>query len=77
MEDSILPKVTKDLPMLSGHKVEHLSDLEFADPDYGTPAHVDILLEGKVFSKAVLHERWFVPSGTLSAFETLLLGAER
>ena len=58
VEASILPKVTDDLPMVSVSLVtwwKHLSDLELADPDFGIPAGVDILLGGKVFSKAVLH----------------------
>ena len=73
VEASVLPKVTADLPMLPVSLVtkwKHLSDLEFADLDYGTLAWVDILLGGKVFSKAVLHGRWFGPSGALSAFKT-------
>ena len=73
VEASVLPKVTADLPTLPVSPVtkwKHLSDPEFADLDYGSPAWVDILLGGKVFSKAVLHGRWFCPSGAPSAFKT-------
>ena len=49
---------------------KHLSDLELADPDYGIPAGVDILLGGKVFSKAVLHGWRFSPTRAPSVFKT-------
>ena len=58
VEASILLKVNADIPTLRVFLVtkwKHLSHLEFANPDYGTPAQVDILSGGKVFSKAVLH----------------------
>ena len=54
VEASILSKITAELPTLlvcPVTKWKHLSDLEFADPGYGTPARVDILLGGKVFSR--------------------------
>ena len=73
MEASVLPKVTADLPTIPVSPVtqwKHLSGLEFADPDYGTPARVDILLGGDVFSKAVLHGRRYGPTGAPSAFKT-------
>ena len=73
VDASILPQVTADLPTIPVCPVtrwKHLSDLELADPGYGVPAQVDILLGGKVFSKAVLHGRRFGPSGAPSAFKT-------
>ena len=73
MEASVLPKVTVDLPTVPVSLVtkwKHLSDLEFRDPDYETWAQVDILLGGKVFRKAVLHGRWFGPTGAPSALKT-------
>ena len=73
VEASVLPKVTADLPtspVTPVTKWKHLSGLEFADPDYGTPARVDLLLGGKVFSKVVLHGRWLGPTGAPSAFKT-------
>ena len=41
VEASVLPKVTADLPTIPVSPVaqwKHLSGLELADPDYGTPA---------------------------------------
>ena len=45
----VLPKVMADLPTIPVSPVtqwKHLSGLKLADPDYGTPARVDILLGG-------------------------------
>ena len=73
VEASVLPKVTDDLPTVPVSPVtrwKHLSDLELSDPDYGVPAGVDILLGGKVLSKAVLHGRQYSPAGAPSAFKT-------
>ena len=73
MEASVVPKVTADLPTIPVSPVtqrKHLSGLELADPDYGTPARVDILLGGDVFSKADLHGRRYSPAGAPSAFKT-------
>ena len=39
------------------------------DPDYGTLSRVDMLLEGKVFSKTVLHGQQFGLTGMLSVFK--------
>ena len=64
MKTSVLPKVTADLPTIPVSPVtkwKHLSGLELADPNYGTPAQVDILLGGKVFSIAVLRGWRFGP----------------
>ena len=54
----VLPKDTNDLPTMRVSPVtgwKPLSDLQFADPDYGVPVGPYILLGGMVFSKAVLH----------------------
>ena len=73
MEASVLHcKVTADLPTIPVAPItqwKHLSGLELADPNYGIPARMDLFLGGKVFSKAVLHGRWFGPTGALSAFK--------
>ena len=72
-EASVLPQVTADLPMFFVPPVtkwKHLSKLEFTDPDYGSPARVDILLGVKVFSKELVHGRQFGPSGSPLEFKT-------
>ena len=45
-------------------------DLPLANPDYGTPGSVDLLLGADMFSRVVLHGQRFGPSGTPSAFKT-------
>ena len=69
----IVPRVTCDLP--SQHipfKVEwnHLSDLTLADPDFGQPGKIDILLGVEVFSEVVRQGRRSGKPGSPSAFET-------
>ena len=47
-------------------KWKHLADLELADPDFGTPSSVDMLLGTNIFSCTVLYGRQFGPAGTPS-----------
>ena len=64
--------VTDDLPTVPVSPVtwwKHLSDMELADPNYGIPAGVDILLGGNIFCKAVLNGRWFSPTRAPSVFK--------
>ena len=72
--EALIPaKFTADLPTIpvaSDTNWKHLSGLELVDPNYGTPAWLDILLGGKVFRKAVLHCRRFGPTGAPSALKT-------
>ena len=71
VEAFVLPKVTAQLPSIPVPPVtdwKHLMGLELADPEYETPAQIDLLLGGKVFSKVMLHSRRFGPSGTPPAF---------
>ena len=69
----ILPRVTCNLPLQSvPFKPEwtHLSDLTLADPDFGQPDHIDLLLGIDVFAQVVRHGRRFGMPGSPSAFET-------
>ena len=72
MEAVVLPKVTSNLHLhpLPFDRWCHISDLQLADPDFGSPGSVDILLGIDVFSSVVLHGRRFGPPGSPSAFET-------
>ena len=69
----ILPRVTCDLPL---HPVSfdsswhHLEDIDLADPDFGRPGRIDLLLGVDVFVETLLQGRRTGPSGTPSAFET-------
>ena len=54
----VVPKVTCDLPFSPiPFKAEwsHLSDLELADPGFGRPGRIDILLGIDVFVVVLLH----------------------
>ena len=73
VEVAVLPKVTNDLPL---HPIshqpnwQHLSDLRLADPDFGTPGRIDILLGVDIVSEMLLQGRRHGPPGTTTAFET-------
>ena len=73
VEAYVLKKVTKDLPLHPipiALKWDHLSDLELADPEFRTPAWVDLLLGAEVFT-SILHDgRRTGPRGTPSAINT-------
>ena len=69
---AVVPKVTCDLPHYhipfdSGWS--HLSDLELADAEFGTPGPIDLLLSVDVFV-VLLHGRRVGPTNTPVAIET-------
>ena len=73
IEALVLPKITSNTPAYPvsiPRKWKHLTGLSLADPEYGTPGAVDLLLGADVFSRVVLHGRRFGPSGSPSAFKT-------
>ena len=54
----VVPKVTCELPhhhILFDSQWSHLSDLELADPEFGTPGQIDVLLGVDVFTQVLLH----------------------
>ena len=69
----VVPRVTCDLPL---HPISycpawnHLSDIPLADPDFGHPGRIDILLGVDIFVDVLLHGRRFGPPGSPVAFET-------
>ena len=69
----VVPRVTCDLPLQPVHRESnwtHLSELPLADPDYGIPGRVDLLLGVDIYSDVLLNGRWSGPPGTPTAFET-------
>ena len=75
VEAYVLKKVTKDLPLHPipiALKWDHLSDLELADPEFRTPARIDLLLGAEVFARILLDGRRTGPRGTPSAISTYL-----
>ena len=84
IEAMVLPKITSELPshpVPFDSKWKHLLGLKLADPDFGTPGSIDLLLGAEVFGRAMLQGRRHGPSGSPSAFKThfgwVLAGAIR
>ena len=75
VEAYVLKKVTKDRPLNAipiALKWDHISDLEVADPEFRTPARIDLRLGAEVFA-SVLHDgRRTGPRGTPFAIKTCL-----
>ena len=73
LEALVLPKITSNLPssrVTFDTRWKHLSGLELADPEFGTPGCIDMLLGVDIFNRTVLYGRRYGPSGTPSAFKT-------
>ena len=73
VEALVLPRITSNIPatpVRSRQNWKHLDGLSLADPDYGTPKAVDLLLGADIFSRVVLHGRRFGTTGSPSAFKT-------
>ena len=69
----VVPRITCDLPfapVLLKEEWNYLDDLELADPGFGCPGRVDILLGIDVFVRAVLQGRRSGPPDSPIAFET-------
>ena len=69
----IVPKVTCDLPFSPiplKREWNHLDGIDLADPGFGRPGKIDVLLGIDVFVDVVLHGRRSGPPGTPIAFET-------
>ena len=70
----VVPKVTCELPL---HPVNfksswtHLNGITLADPDFGRPGRIDLLLGVDVYVEALLHGRRSGPPGSPIAFETI------
>ena len=70
----IVPRVTCDLPLSPvPHCLSwrHLSNLPLADPSFGEPGKIDVLLGIDVFSEVLLHGQRSGSPGTPTAFETV------
>ena len=71
----IVPRVTSDLPLVPiphDKGWQHLSALPLADPQYGQPGRIDILLGIDIYVQVMHHGRREGPPGSPSAFETEL-----
>ena len=71
----VLPRITTDMPISpvsSITKWKHLSGLELPDPEFGTPARVDIQLGADNYGEVLEHCRRWGPKGT--PYAQMLLG---
>ena len=70
----VVPRVTRDLPVSPislNSNWSHLSDIELADPAFGLPGRVDLLLGIDIFSSLLLQGRRFGQADSPVAFETI------
>jgi hypothetical protein len=76
----VVPKVTCNLPLAPMSfrlSWKHISDLPLADPDFGRPSRVDMLLGVDVFIDVLRHGRQSGPPNSPTALETEFVGALR
>ena len=69
----VLPKVTSELPTQPvpfSRQWHHLLGLQLADPDFGKPGNIDVLLGADVFCNVMRYGRRQGGPGAPSAFET-------
>ena len=69
----VLPKITCDLPVSPvpfDSSWSHISDLILADPAFGLPGRIDILLGVDIFVNALMQGRRIGPPGAPVALET-------
>ena len=70
----VIPKVTCNLPthpIPFNSQWNHLKDLALADPEFGMPSRIDVLLGVDVFVEAMRHGRWKGPPGSPTGLETM------
>lgn len=70
----VVPRVTCDLPLNPvsfNSSWTHLNGITLADPDFGRPGRIDLLLGIDVYTDALLHGRRSGPPGSAVAFETI------
>ena len=73
MSAVIVPRVTCDLPLHPtplDRKWDHLARIQLADPGFGDPGRIDLLLGVKVFAEVMRHGQRLGPSGSPLALET-------
>ena len=58
-------------PVPFNSKWNHLIDLTLADPEFGTPGRIDVLLGIDIFVEELCHGRWKDPSGSPIVLETI------
>ena len=75
VEVVVFPKVTTEIPSTSvsfNTEWKHLIKLQLADPDFGTPGNVDLIMGADLFCRTVRYGRRYGPPGSPSTFKTSL-----
>ena len=75
VEAAVIPNITTRLPaspVSFNRNWRHLSGLRLADPEFGVPGNIDVLLGVDVFSRVVRQGRRRGPPGSPTALETCL-----
>ena len=75
VQATILKKITTDLPSNSvrfKQGWDHLKKIELADPEFGTPAKIDLILGADVYNSVIRHGRRSGPPGSPTAHRTAL-----
>ena len=70
----VVPPITCDLPIhpvLFGTEWTHLDHIHLADPNFGSPGRIDLLLRVNIITEALLHGWRAGSPGTPAAFETV------
>ena len=63
----VLPKVTSDMPASPVHSIsqwKHLTGLDWADQEFGTPCRVYVLLGADYYGEILRYGRRWGPRGT-------------
>ena len=73
VEAIVMQRITTDIPtqpIPRDRGWKHLNGLHLADPDFGKPGRIDLLLGADVFGKSIRHGRRYGPAGTPTALST-------
>ena len=69
----VVPRVTSDIPLQPiplNSQWSHLTNLHLADPDFGRPSRIDVLLAVGVYVDVLLYGQRISPPGSPAAFQT-------
>ena len=74
VEATVLPKIIAKLPsrhIAPSRRWRHLENIGLADPKYGTPAKIELILGADLSDKIMRHGRRTGPSGSPTALKTI------
>ena len=74
VDATILPRITANLPsrhVSPSRRWHHLERLDLADPEYGTPAKIDLILGADIYDRVMRYGRRTGPPGSPTALRTI------